>query len=57
MTIDEEFKDEKIIEKVRLQDDELVQNSKSAETSLSAKTFVIYKDSNYFSYVVAKKTF
>jgi hypothetical protein len=49
MTIDEEFKDKKIIEKVESQDDKLVQNSESTETSLSARTLVIYEDSQYVS--------
>jgi hypothetical protein len=57
MIIDEESKDEKILKKVRSQDDKLVQNSESAETSLLAKTLVIYEDSQYLSYVAAKKKF
>jgi hypothetical protein len=57
MTIDEEFKDEKIIEKVESQNNELVQNSESTETSLSAKTLVIYENSQYLSYIAAKKEF
>jgi hypothetical protein len=55
MTIDEEFEDEKIIEKVESQDDELVQNSESTEASLSARTLVIYESSQYLSYIAAKK--